>query len=209
MPLRFAAALFIALLSTAVSPAERKSAYSILPAKSKLEINVYKEGLFKAFGHDHLVAAGQISGQVQYDAQKIEDSSVQLKIAANSLSVVDPGDSEKDRQDVQAIMKSEKVLDAARFPEIAFASTGIAGARPTPGGWDITLAGKLTLHGVQKPVAIPVHVHLAGGQLQAQGEASLSQTDFGITPVRAGGGAVNVKDQLKITFTIVATSQNP
>jgi hypothetical protein len=34
------------------------------------------------------------------------------------------------------------------------------------------------------------------------------QTDYGITPVKAGGGTVKVKDELKITFTIVATKDH-
>jgi len=34
------------------------------------------------------------------------------------------------------------------------------------------------------------------------------QSDYGITPVKVGGGAVKVKDKLKITLTIVAHRQN-
>lgn len=52
--------------------------YSINSADSKVEIHVYKEGVFKAFGHDHVIAAKDISGDVQFEKEKIEESSVQL-----------------------------------------------------------------------------------------------------------------------------------
>ena len=47
-------ALALAAFATA---AQEKGAYSIDNAKSKLQIDVYKEGAFKMFGHDHLIVA--------------------------------------------------------------------------------------------------------------------------------------------------------
>ncbi len=140
-----AAGLLLVALGAA---AQEKTAYSIASAQSKLEIHVYKEGMFKAFGHDHLIAATEISGEAQLDAQKIEDSTVRLQIATKSLTVVDPGESEKDRRDVQATMEGEKVLDVAKFPEITFTSSGISGAKKNAEGWELTISGKLKLHGV-------------------------------------------------------------
>jgi len=101
-------------------------------------------------------------------------------------------------------MEGEKVLDVARFPEIAFTSTSVSGAKKTPNGWELTLAGKLNLHGVEKPVTFPLRVTANANELHGEGELSVLQTDYGITPVKAGGGTVKVKDKLKITFSIVA-----
>jgi hypothetical protein len=42
------------------------------------------------------------------------------------------------------------------------------------------------------------------GKLSADGEFSLLQSDYGIVPIKVGGGAVRVKDKLKITFHIVS-----
>jgi len=187
--------------------AQDNAPYSIDPAQSKLEIHVYKEGVFKAFGHDHLIAAKQLSGQVQLDPQKIDQSSVRLHVPAKSLTVVDPGESEKDRRDVQTTMEGEKVLDVAKFPEIIFSSSSVSAAKKTPAGWELTLSGKLKLHGVEKAVTFPLHVHAEGNELRGQGEVSILQTDYGITPVKVGGGSVKVKDKLKITFTVAAHKQ--
>jgi polyisoprenoid-binding protein YceI len=196
-----AAALLLAALGVT---AQDKSTYSIVGTQSKLEIHVSREGAFKAFGHDHLIAAKGISGEARFDAQKIEASTVRLQIATKSLTVVDPGESEKDRKEVQATMVGDKVLDVAKFPEITFTSSGISAAKKTAKGWELTLSGKLKLHGVEKTVTFPLQVQTEAATLRGEGEIAILQNDYGITPVKVGGGTVKVKDKLKITFTIVA-----
>ncbi len=192
----------------AAVPAQEKAEYSIDSAKSKLEIKVEKEGLFKAFAHNHLIVARQMSGGVQFDPQKIENSAVTLNVETKSLTVAGQ-ESEKDRQDVQANMSGEKVLDVAKYPEITFSSTSASAVKPAGDGWTLTLSGKLKLHGVEKPVTFPIELHVKGSQLQAQGEVSLLQSEYGITPIKVGGGAVTVKDKLKISFDIVAARTTP
>ena len=183
--------------------AQGSTSYPIDPQQSKMEIHVGKEGAFKAFGHDHLIEAKQVSGEVQFDSQRIEQSSVRLQVPTKSITVIDPGESEKDRKEVQATMEAEKVLDVAKFPEITFASTSISAAKKTSDGWELTLSGKLNLHGVEKTVTFPLRVRTGNKELRAEGEVYILQTDFGITPVKVGGGTVKVKDKLKITFNIV------
>jgi polyisoprenoid-binding protein YceI len=201
---RTAVAVTALLIPSFTSLAQDRAAYAVDSQQSKVEIHVSKEGAFKVFGHDHLIFAKQVSGQVQFDPQKIDQSSVRLKFPTKSITVVDPGESEKDRQEVQATMEGEKVLDVAKFPEITFTSSSISAAKKTSDGWELTLAGKLSLHGVEKPVSFPLHVRADTNELRGQGELLILQTDYGITPVKVGGGAVKVKDKLKITFNIVA-----
>jgi polyisoprenoid-binding protein YceI len=194
----------LTLLLAPLAVGAQGNAYSIDSQQSKLEIHVSKEGAFKVFGHDHLIAAKQVSGQARFDPQKIDQSSVRLQIPTKSITVMDPGESEKDRREVQATMEGDKVLDVAKFPEVTFASSNLSAAKKTSDGWELTLAGKLNLHGVEKPVSLPLHVRTDANELRGQGELSILQTDYGITPVKVGGGAVKVKDKLKITFNIVA-----
>jgi len=202
--MRAVSAALISLFASVSAGAQGSASYSVDSQQSKMEIHVSKEGAFKAFGHDHLIAAKQISGQVQFDPQKIDQSSVHLRIPTKSMAVVDPGESEKDRRDVQATMEGEKVLDVAKFPEITFASSSVSAAKKTSEGWDLTLSGNLKLHGVEKAVSLPLHVRAKANELRGDGELSVLQTDYGITPVKVGGGSVKVKDKLKITFDIVA-----
>ena len=193
-----------ALLFARAEPAAAQTAYSFDAAHSSLEINVYKEGFFKAFGHEHLVTAKDFSGAARFDADKLENSSVTLRVAAKSFTVVDPGESDKDRQQVQATMLGESVLDTARYPEIIFRSTGVTKLERQGDGWRLTLTGTLLLHGAERPVTFPLTVRVSGGELTAQGEVFFLQTDYGIKPVKVGGGAVKVKDRLRIHFEIHA-----
>jgi polyisoprenoid-binding protein YceI len=194
----------IVLLLSCVATAAQQTDYAIDSAKSKLEIEVKKEGLFKAFGHNHLIIAKEISGQVQFDPQRIESSAVTLKMQTKSLTVSPQGESEKDIQDIQATMSGEKVLDVEKYPEIVFTSTRVSAVKQAGDDWTLTLSGNLKLHGVEKPVSLPVTLHSTGNQLQAQGQVPLLQTDYGIKPIKVGGGAVTVKDELKINFNIMA-----
>src|ERR1700720_268151 len=202
--MRAVSAVLIVLVAPVTVGAQGSASYSVDTQQSKMEIHVGKEGAFKAFGHDHLIAAKQISGDAKFDPQKPDQSSVRLKIPTKSVTVVDPGESEKDRKEVQSTMEGEKVLDVAKFPAITFTSTGVSAAKKTPDGWELPLAGKLNLHGVEKPVTFPLRLSANANELHGQGELSILQTDYGITPVKVGGGTVKVKDKLKITFNIVA-----
>jgi polyisoprenoid-binding protein YceI len=196
----------LALSAPAVFTAESKTAYSIDSAKSKIEIQVAKDGFFKAFGHDHLVSATKFSGGVQLAAAKMEESSVSFAADANSLRVIDPGESEKDRTEVQSTMLGEQVLNVARYQQIQFASSAVKVVSATKNTFDLQVTGTLSLHGTQKPITLPVHVQLADdGSLTCDTEISLLQSGFGITPYKAAGGAVRVKDKLKLAFHIVAT----
>jgi polyisoprenoid-binding protein YceI len=136
--MRAVPAVLLFLLIPFSAFAQGSASYSIDPQQSKMEIHVGKEGAFKAFGHDHLIEAKQVSGEVQFNPQNIDQSSVRLQVPTKSITVIDPGESEKDRKEVQANMEGEKVLDVAKFPEITFVSTSISAAKKTSDGWELT-----------------------------------------------------------------------
>jgi polyisoprenoid-binding protein YceI len=65
------------------------------------------------------------------------------------------------------------------------------------------ITGNLTIRGTTKPVRAAASARIDGGTLTATGKFTIKQTDFGIKPISVGG-VVKVKDDLNITFTIVA-----
>jgi polyisoprenoid-binding protein YceI len=157
---------------------------------STLTIRVLKKGLFGGFAHDHQIAAPLSSGAVDTAALSVE-----VHFEAQKLKVMDPDASAGDRSKVQDTMLSDKVLDAARFPEIVFVSRTVR-----PAGDDTyTVQGDLTLHGVTHPLALQVSLRKA----HYTGSVNAKQTDFGITPISLFGGSVKVKDAIEITFDIV------
>jgi polyisoprenoid-binding protein YceI len=200
----------ISLLTVSVSipmstvPAAR-AAYSIDPLQSKIEIQVAKDGFLKAFGHDHLVSATRYSGEVQFDSAKVEESSVVFIVETAALKVIDPGESEKDRNDVQATMLGKEVLDSVQYPQIKFSSSSVKSKPGSNGSLDLQVEGTLSLHGTTKSLTVPARLRVsADGALTADAEVSLLQSDFGIAPYKAVGGTVRVKDKLKLLFHIVA-----
>ena len=158
--------------------------------KSVLTVRVYKSGLFSAFAHDHEIRAPFQSGS--FDEQK---RTVEFKVKAADLKVLDPDGSDSERSQVQHTMEGPKVLDPDKFPEISFHSTSIEAA--SPGKWNVL--GDLMLHGQTHPVKVEVE----GANGHYRGSSRFRQTEFGITPISIGGGSVKVKDEVRIEFDVV------
>jgi polyisoprenoid-binding protein YceI len=155
-----------------------------------MTVRVYKSGFLSAFGHNHEIQAPIQSGQVKESGSP----SVELRVDARKLRVLDPEASDSTRAQIQETMLGTQVLDADHFPEIRFQS---AGAEPKgPDHWIVR--GNLRLHGKDHPIAVEVTLK----DEHYRGSASLRQTDFGITPVTVAGGTVKVKDEVKIEFQI-------
>ena len=162
--------------------------------RSTITIHVGKTGVFAGAGHEHWVNAPIASGSLNESGTP----HVEFKVAAAKMQVKpDAKVSAKDQAQIQSDMQ-EKVLESSRYPEIVFKST--SATRTAEGQWRVE--GTLTLRGVTKPVAANV---AKKGDVYT-GQAVIRQTAFGIKPISAGGGTVKVKDELGITFHIVAGS---
>ena len=157
---------------------------------SSITIKVEKSGLFSAFAHNHTIQAPVDSGKL--DSEK---RTALLVFDAKQMKVLDQDVKDSERAEIDQTMKSEKVLDVKRFPEIRFVSTSIT---PRDGGRYLA-QGDVTLHGITRPVE--ALVTFSKGRYS--GSVKLKQTDFGITPVSIAGGAVKVKDVIEISFEIV------
>ena len=162
--------------------------HNIDTQKSTLTIHVGKAGVFSALGHEHEVRAPIHSGVAETGSHP----TVEVRVDARALRVIDKDDSEKDRGDVQKTMLGPEVLDSEHHQEIAFKSTDV---EPTgQGQW--TLRGNLTLRGQTRPIS--VQATLKDGRYI--GETSLKLTDFGIKP--PGKAGVRAKDKVTIQFDV-------
>jgi polyisoprenoid-binding protein YceI len=184
--------IWFLLLSSVLCSAQTSSSREIDGQKSVMIVHVLKAGLFSAFGHEHEISAPGLQGKFNES-----DPSVELTVDARQMRVVDKDVSEKDLAEIQETMLSPKVLDTAQFPEIHFRSTAIERA----GGSRWRLQGDLTLHGQTHPIKFEL---FQGPDGRYQGSAELKQKDFGITPITVGGGAVKVKNELRVEFDIAA-----
>src|SRR6202521_3252424 len=89
---------------------------------STVTVRVYQSGFLSAFGHNHEIQAPIQSGEVKEVA---DNPSVELRVDARKLRVLDPEVSEAPPAQIQDTMQGSQVLDVVQFPEIRFQSTGI------------------------------------------------------------------------------------
>ena len=180
--LLLASVLFVPSLAAQTEEMDREHSF--------FTVHVFKAGVFSAFGHGHEVRAPLAAGVIREG----EPAGVELRVDARQLKVLDPDLSQKDRAEVQETMLGPKVLDSTRFSEIRFRSTAVE--KSGADHWQVR--GDLTLHGQTRPVVVEVR-RQAGRYL---GSATFKQTAFGITPFRAAGGTIKVKDEVKVDFDI-------
>jgi polyisoprenoid-binding protein YceI len=175
-------ALFLVLFGTSSLFAAQKK---IDPEHSSLTIHVGKTGLLSTAGHEHIVMAPISEGSID-DGQP---SHISFRVEAVRLVVMP----EEHQTEVQHSMQ-ERILESSRFPEISFTSEDI---RPIgDNAWSVS--GNLQLHGQTRLIRLSVR-NVDGRYTGATG---IKQTDYGIQPISALGGAVKVKNELKIDFVI-------
>ena len=89
-------------------------------------------------------------------------------------------------------------MEATAFPfaVVHVAAGEIGGVQP--------MRVTVSVHGVERTVDAPVELEMRAGSLVAKGRIALKQTDFGITPLSALGGAIQVQDEVRVRFAIRA-----
>lgn len=137
---------------------------------------------------------GKTQGTLIYDAADPAKSSVRVTIPVASIDTHVPA-LDKD-------LLGTGFLDAAKYPDITFASTKV-----TPAGKDhFKIDGDLTLHGVTRPVTMDVTLNKAGlypminaPALGFAATSAFKRSDFGV-----GGGVPMVGDELEVRISAEA-----
>ncbi|MDQ2746584.1 MAG: YceI family protein [Acidobacteriota bacterium] len=97
-----------------------------------------------------------------------------------------------------------EVLEISRFSDISFVSKDVSMSPLDGEKYAVELKGFLSLHGETRPQAIKTEAFISGKTIRATGEFKLKQSDFNIKQVKALGGTLKVKDEVKIAFDITA-----
>ena len=152
-------------------------------------------------------SASGVSGTVVFDPSNPGATKGKIVVATSTLVVPNP----MQRQH----MLSDKWLDAAKFPEITFESSGFKNIQTTG---DITTAdatGTFTLKGVFKEITVPVKMtylkdklgqrvpNQQGDLLVIRSNFSIKRSDFNIMP---GQFEDKVSDSIDITLSIAGAS---
>lgn len=186
--------------------------FDVDPARSVVTVRVYRAGPMAKLGHNHVITSGDERGVV-WQGLEPSGSGFELRIAVSALVVDDSaaranagpdfaGDvPESARKGTYQNLLRPEVLDAARYPEIVVRSSGIGGT------WELPVAhAQATLKGQTRTVDVPLELDRAGTTLTARGAFRIRQTEFAMTPFSVAGGAIQVGDEVDLSFVIVATA---
>lgn len=193
-------------------PADLRGAtlYRIAAEQSSLHVLVYRGGTLANLGHNHVLSCSAVSGYVWRHAEPAR-SGFDLMVPVDQLIVDDDEArraegadfplnlSEQAKQGTGRNLLGADVLDAVRFPRIRINSAAIAGPADRP---QVTAA--ITLKNVTRNIALPVELQQVDEALRVRGEFVLRQSDFGIKPYSVALGALQVQDEVKIKFELLA-----
>ena len=169
---------------------------------SLITVIVRRAGLLARLGHDHVVASHDLQGWVDVNANRAD-----LYFPLDKLVVDEPalraeaGFSNALSAEAIAGTRNNmlyRVLDAERYPFVHIR----ASRRPDESS---KLTVLITLHGTEKPYDVPVQTVVTPKGMTLSGSLSLKQSDYGVVPFSILGGAMQVQDEIDLTFRIVAS----
>ncbi len=187
-------------------PKEDSIRYVLDARKGSFTAQAFATGILSAFGHSPRIAIREFAGEARFSVADttIEDAHLRATVQTRSLEVIDDM-RENDRKEIHRQMY-EEVLETDRFPEIQYECSRVSASGDGDSYW-VALNGDLTLHGVTRPLPISARVRISGDTLRASGEFMVKQSDYEIAPVKVAGGALKLKDEVKVTFDIVARKE--
>ncbi|HEY0768068.1 MAG TPA: YceI family protein [Steroidobacteraceae bacterium] len=212
-------------VAVAETPAPHEGVpYDIVADESLLTIRVYRGGTLASAGHNHVIASHALAGTIYVPADVMR-TSFEVRIPVDALTVDEaalraqensadfpPDVPDTARQGTRRNMLGEALLDSERNPQIVLRALRLEshGQATGGGGGEGSDAGAVlarvqsTVGGQVRIISVPVRYQLAGGTVIASGEAPLGQSDFGLTPFSALLGALQVQDEMRVRFRIVA-----
>lgn len=176
--------------------------YQLDPAASRFRVQAYASGLLAPFGHSPKIAIRNFWGEVFFDPESVEQSSLSLRMD-NASFEVENDFSAKDRREIMRVVHTE-VLETATFPDIRYESNAVSMRIVGEGRYWVVVDGNLSLHGVTCPQKVVASVLITGDTCRASGDFSVRQSDYLIKLVSAAAGTLKVKDEVKCVFDIVA-----
>ena len=186
-------------------------AYRIDPSRSDLRILAYRSGALARLGHNHVIESHELKGEVHLAAAGVLAGAAFLTTVPVAGFIVDASGSRREEgadfaseptsADIEGTRRNllgPGVLDATAFPTLTVDGT----TSVTVVG--VTAHARLTVRGHSTPIEVPLSVTAAPHLLTIRGGFGIAQAALGMTPFSVGLGALSVRDQLEVRFTIVA-----
>lgn len=189
--------------------------YDVVGSDSLLTVVVYRAGPLARSGHNHVITSHDLAGSF-YVPDELAGSSFEVRIPVAGLSVdeapsraaegpdfppeVPPGAIAGTRRN----MLGDALLAAERFPEIILSANRINLSSEPQHVWAEV---ETRVRGESHIVRLAASFELAGDLLSISGTLPLKQSELGLTPFSALMGALQVQDEMRVRFHIVARRQ--
>lgn len=176
--------------------------FEIGPDQGTIVLRTFRQGAASAVGHDLTIEVRRWSGSVTLDADAPERSSAAARLEVGSFTVREGKGgikplSDDDKREIKKNM-TEKSLQASRFPEITFTSTGVS-----IDGNSAQLSGDLTIKGTSRPVSVALSTSPGDGGIKLTGKTAVLQTTWDIKPYSGLFGALKVRDEVEIELDLL------
>jgi hypothetical protein len=187
--------------------ASGRAVYQIDAGRSIATVNAYASGSLAHLGHNHVISTRQIHGFV-LASDDPQEARADLYVSLAGLDVDDPplraaagfDGPLKPEEIVQTRAHMlDAVLRANLYPFLELRAAWTADAPP-----GTALDVHIRLHGTERPYRVPVKYSRTADSLEVSGQFQIRQTDFAMTPYSVLGGALMVRDELVLRFTILA-----
>lgn len=173
------------------------------PDNARLTLCTAKAGIGARLAHDLVLEARDWVATVTLGDAPV-DAQVEATIQAASLEVVESSGgvrpvTEDDKQEIHQTLTGPKGLRTAEHPTITFRSDSVWGEPPS-----LSITGQLAIVGVTQPVSLSVSVDESDdeeGDVSVTAQATVVQSDHGITPYSAMFGAIRIADAVEIVIS--------
>ena len=185
--------------------------YDVVSEESLLTLLVFRGGPLAKAGHNHVIASHTLRGtlyvpadltrttfEVHFGVAELTVDEASLRAKENEADFP-PNVPDSAKDGTRKNMLGSALLDSEHYPDIDLRSSGIEQS-----GSQWLAHVQVTVRGHESTVTVPVHYEAHGGQVAVSGEFPLKQTDLGLTPFSAMLGALQVVDEMKVSFHIVA-----
>ena len=178
-------------------------------------MRVYRGGPLAKAGHNHVIASHALRGSL-YVPVDLAQSSFEIHMPVTELTVDEatlradehsddfpPDVPDSAKEGTRHNMLSPALLDGDEYPDIVLRSQSV---EPGPAGsgaqWLAHI--QVTVRDKTNTVVVPVLFEQHADVIEASGEFPLKQSELGLTPFSALLGALQVIDEMKIRFHVVA-----
>lgn len=183
--------------------------FELEPGESRIDVVARRSGPLARFGHDHVVRISDVEGYLLLGTV-LEEARGDIRFSVEGLRIDEAPDRKRygldtrpDEEDIAGTRENllGHVLDPARWPVVAL---HLSEFRREPEG--LTAQVRFHVNGAEHSARESFRLEHDPGRIVVTGDFPVLQTDLGLVPFSALGGALRVADRLVVHFEITGAA---